>query len=121
MLDSQRTRRRARRKTRVRRKVWGNDERPRLSVYKSLKHIYAQVVSDKRGATLAFASTVSKELRGKLSNTKNKDAARQVGILLARLCKEKNITNVVFDRGGFLYHGRVQALAEAAREGGLVF
>jgi len=121
MLDSQREIGRERRKERVRKKVWGTDARPRVCVYRSLKHIYAQVISDERGMTLASVSTLSPELKGKLKKTKGIEAAKQVGQLLAQLCKEKKITNVIFDRNGFLFHGRVKALAEAAREGGLTF
>ena len=105
----------------MRKEVQGTDGRPRLCVFRSLKHIYAQVISDERGVTLATASTLSKELRGKLKKTKGVEAAKQVGTLLAQLCKEKNITQVIFDRNGFRYHGRVKALAEAAREGGVIF
>jgi large subunit ribosomal protein L18 len=104
----------------VRKKVWGSDARPRLCVYRSLKHIYAQVISDERGVTLASVSTLSPGLKGKLKATKGVEAAKQVGRLLAQICKEKNISRVVFDRNGFLFHGRVKALAEAAREGGLI-
>ena len=121
MLDSQREIGRKRRQRRVRKKIWGTDARPRVCVYRSLKHIYAQVISDERGATLTSVSTLSPELNGKLPKTKGLGAAKQVGQLLARICKEKKITNVIFDRNGFLFHGRVKALAEAAREGGLTF
>jgi large subunit ribosomal protein L18 len=105
----------------VRKKVWGTQARPRLCVFRSLKHIYAQVISDETGVTLASVSTLSKELKGKLKKTKGREAAKEVGHLLAQVCKEKNITGVVFDRNGFLFHGRVKALADAAREGGLIF
>lgn len=121
MLDSQREIGRKRRQERVRKNVLGTDIRPRVCVYRSLKHIYAQVISDEAGVTLAAASTLSKELKQKLQKTKGVAAAREVGLLLAKICKEKNITQVVFDRNGFLYHGRVKALAEAVREGGLKF
>jgi large subunit ribosomal protein L18 len=121
MLTNQRHLGRKRRQDRVRKKVWGTDLSPRLCVYRSLKHIYAQVISDEKGATLVSVSTLSKDLQGKLKKSKRVDAAREVGLALARLCKEKNITKVVFDRNGFIFHGRVQALAEAAREGGLIF
>lgn len=121
MLDNQKEIGRGRRQKRVRKKVQGTDGRPRLCVFRSLKHIYAQVISDEQGVTLATASTISKGLRGKLKKTKDVEAAKRVGALLAQICKEKNITKVVFDRNGFLYHGRVKALAEAAREGGLQF
>lgn len=121
MFDNRREIGRRGRKERVRKKIWGTDERPRLCVYRSLKHIYAQVISDEKGITLASVSTVAPEVRGKLKKSKGVDAAKQVGVLLAQVCKEKNIGNVVFDRNGFLFHGRVKALAEGAREGGLVF
>ena len=111
---------RARRQVRIRKKVFGTPERPRLNVFRSAKHIYAQVVDDMLGVTLASASTVDKDLRGSLSGKKI-DKAKQVGKSLAELCKQKNIEAVVFDRGGFRYHGRVKAIAEAAREGVLKF
>ncbi|HWP57149.1 MAG TPA: 50S ribosomal protein L18 [Candidatus Acidoferrales bacterium] len=119
MLSNQRAVGRLRRKRRVRKKVWGTDARPRLCVFRSLKHIYAQVISDERGITLAAASSLTPEI--KAVKAKKTETARAVGALLARICKEKNITQVVFDRNGFLYHGRVKALAEAARQGGLSF
>lgn len=112
---------RKRRHLRVRKRVSGTPERPRLSVYRSLKHIYAQVIDDTRGHTLVAASTLDPELRGKLQKTGNVEAAREVGRLIARRALEKGITKVVFDRGGYRYHGRVAALAEGAREGGLQF
>ncbi len=112
---------RRRRQKRVRKKVWGTDARPRICVYRSLKQIYTQVISDERGVTLASVSTLSKELRAKLKKAKGLEAARQVGLLLAQVCKGKKITSVVFDRNGFQFHGQVKALAEAAREGGLMF
>ena len=111
---------RQRRQTRVRRRVRGADARPRLSVFRSGKHIYAQVISDETGRTLASASTLSAELKeGKKSA--NKAAAKRVGARIAQVCQERGIRTVAFDRHGFLYHGRVQALAEAAREAGLQF
>ena len=121
MLDSRRDIGRKRRQKRVRKKVSGTDQRPRLCVFRSLKHIYAQVISDETGTTMASVSTLSGELKGKLKKTKGVEAAKQVGALLAKICKEKNINSVVFDRNGFLYHGRVKAVAEAAQEGGLKF
>jgi large subunit ribosomal protein L18 len=96
-------------------------ERKRLSVYRSSKHIYAQVIDDDRGITLASASSIEKSTRGALKTGANVDAAKAVGKLLAERAKEKGVTAVVFDRGAYLYHGRVRALAEAAREGGLKF
>ena len=110
-----------RRKRRVRKKVKGNSERPRLNVYRSNKHIYAQVIDDASGQTHVFASTLSPELRGTLKYTGNIEAAKKVGELIARKCLEKKITQVVFDRNGFLFHGRITALAQSARGGGLKF
>ncbi len=112
---------RKKRHLRVRRKVMGTPERPRLSVYRSLRHMYAQLIDDVSGNTLVFASTLDMDLRGQLTVAGNKDAARQVGELLAKRALEKGIEQVVFDRGGNLYHGRVQALAEGARSQGLKF
>lgn len=110
---------RLKRKARVRRKLRGTAERPRLSVYKSLKHIYAQVVDDDSGKTLAFASSLSKELKGKSAEGDKKDDAKRVGALIAERCKGAKIEAVVFDRNGFPYHGRIAAVADAAREAGL--
>jgi large subunit ribosomal protein L18 len=104
---------------RLRRRLSGTTERPRLSVYRSGKHIYAQVIDDLRSVTLAAASSLDKDLRS--GSGANIDAARKVGELLAKRAQEAGITSVVFDRGGFLYHGRIAALAEAAREAGLKF
>lgn len=112
---------RKRRHLRVRKKVFGTPERPRLSVYKSLKHIYAQVIDDTRGITLAAASTLSPEIRDQVNGKKNIEAARLVGRLIAEKAKARGITKVVFDRGGYKYHGRLAALADAAREQGLEF
>lgn len=116
--------RRARRRRihyRVRKHVAGTPVRPRLAVFRSLKHVYVQAVDDRHGRTLASASTLDPELRGKLRTGGNVDAARAVGALIAQRLKGMGIETVVFDRGGYLYHGRVKALAEAAREGGLKF
>jgi large subunit ribosomal protein L18 len=110
-----------RRHRRVRKKVFGTPERPRLCVYRSVKHIYAQVVDDVAGRSLLAVSTLSEPLKGKLGSTSNRDAATQVGTLLAEQAKKAGITAVCFDRGGRKYHGRVKALAEAARKGGLQF
>lgn len=112
---------RKKRHLRVRKKVNGTAERPRLNVYRSLKHIYAQLIDDKSGCTLVSASTLDLDLRGILTASGNKEAARQVGELLAKRAQEKDIVAVVFDRGGYLYHGRVRALAEGARSQGLKF
>mgnify|MGYP005838261527 CR=1 FL=1 len=123
MSRQTRQERRRRRHLRVRRKVFGTPERPRLSVYRSLKHMYAQVVDDTRGHTLVFVSTLDPALRETLqqSDGGKVEAARKVGLELARRALDKGVTRVVFDRGGFLYHGRVAAVAEGAREGGLQF
>ena len=109
------------RKERIRKKVAGSTERPRLTIYKSLKHLHAQVVVDSSGRTLVSASTLSKELKGKLDEGDKKAAAKQVGLLIAEKCKGAKIEKVVFDRNGFPYHGRVAAIADGAREGGLQF
>jgi large subunit ribosomal protein L18 len=112
---------RIRRHQRVRQKVNGTKEQPRLCVFRSLKHIYAQVVDDSQGRTLVAASTLDEEIT-KDGNKKNKTSqAEMVGTLLAKRATEKKISQVAFDRGGFKYHGRVKALAEAARKGGLKF
>ncbi len=111
---------------RRRRRVRGNlrqarSQRLRLSVFRSHKHIYAQIIDDDRGATLAAASTLDGDLRSGVARTGSKDAAGAVGKLVAERAKAAGVSEVVFDRGGYLYHGRVQALAEAAREAGLMF
>ena len=114
---------RQRRHKSIRRKISGDAGRPRLSVFRSLKHTYAQLIDDNVGVTLVSASTLSDEVRKELGNgdhTKT-DASKAVGKVLARLALEKGIKQARFDRGGYLYHGRVQALADAAREGGLEF
>ena len=109
---------RIKRHKRVRSKISGTRERPRLCVFRSAKHIYAQIIDDVNGKTLVSASTMEKSFT---ENGGNKDAAKKVGVLVAERALEKKIDTVVFDRGGFVYHGRVQALAEGAREGGLKF
>jgi large subunit ribosomal protein L18 len=109
------------RKRRIRKKISGSGERPRLSVFRSARHIYAQIVDDLQGHTLVAASTLSKEIREKLSGLKKGETAKEVGRLLAAKAQEKGISQVVFDRNGFLYHGRVKAVAESCRENGLVF
>ena len=110
-----------RRERRVRTKLRRKATRPRLSVFRSGRHIYAQVIDDAKGITLATASSLDKELRGKLKTGADKEAAKQVGLLVAVRAKAAGIEAVVFDRGGRLYHGRVKALADGAREGGLLF
>jgi large subunit ribosomal protein L18 len=112
---------RLKRKKRVRGKIVGTEARPRLSIFRSAKHIYVQAVADDLGRTLAEASTVSPEIKETLGGLKKVDAAKQVGKLVAQRLLKKGITEAVFDRGRFLYHGRVKALAEAARESGLKF
>ncbi len=109
---------RLQRHKRVRGKVSGTTERPRLSVFRSSKHIYAQIIDDTKGTTLCAASTLDKGFEG---YTGNAEAAKKVGEAVAERAKKMGITEVVFDRGGFIYHGRVKALAEGAREGGLKF
>ncbi len=110
------------RKKRVRKRVRGTDGRPRLSIYRSSKHMYAQVISDASGKTLVSASTLSNELNEMLQKkTATVNAAKEVGTLIARKCQEQGIQQVIFDRNGFLYHGRIRAVAEAAREAGLQF
>jgi large subunit ribosomal protein L18 len=114
--------RRERAHLRVRKRVRGSAERPRLSIYKSLRFIYAQVIDDDKGTTLVAASSADPALREQLGKaTASKAAARAVGELVAARAKEHGVDKVVFDRGGYVYHGRVQALAEAAREKGLQF
>ena len=109
---------RLKRHKRVRSKISGTPERPRLNVFRSGTNIYAQIIDDVNGATLVSASTVEKEFEGAAGNC---EAAKKVGLLLAERAKAKEIEEVVFDRGGYVYHGRVAALAEGAREGGLKF
>lgn len=106
---------------RVRKRVRGTSDRPRLSVFKSLKHIYAQIIDDDTGKTVAAASTLDKSLRGRLAKHDNIEAAKAVGELIAERAQSKGIKRVVFDRSGYIYHGRVKALADAARQAGLEF
>jgi len=110
-----------RRKKRVRKKVYGDAQRPRLAVFRSLRHIYAQIIDDEGGFTLAAASTLSDKLGDKVGNMGNKEAAKLVGQALGRKATSLGIRSVRFDRKGYQYHGRVRALAEGAREAGLVF
>lgn len=112
---------RRRKHVRVRKKIAGTPARPRLCVFRSNMHIYAQVIDDSTGATLAAASTLDKDIKAKLPSGSTKDGAREVGDLVARRAIEKGFSEVVFDRSGYIYHGRVAALAEAAREAGLTF
>ncbi|MCP9469079.1 MAG: 50S ribosomal protein L18 [Nitrospira sp.] len=110
-----------RRRRRVRNAIFGTPERPRLNVFRSNAHIYAQVINDLEGKTLAAASSLDKSLRASLKSTGNIEAAKAVGKLVAERAKAANVSAVVFDRGGRMYHGRIKALADAAREGGLQF
>ncbi len=117
-----RTERRLRRKKRVRKKVKGNPEKPRLCVFRSTQHIYAQIIDDSEGRTLAEASSLSDDLRARIGkDSGNKKGAAVVGSAIGKLALSKGIIKVAFDRNGFLYHGRVKALSDAAREGGLEF
>ena len=112
---------RLKRKKRIRKKVNGDGERPRMSIFRSAKHIYAQVVDDTSGNTLVHVSTLTKDLKAGSAEATKSDAAKLVGKAIAEACKAKGITKVAFDRNGFIYHGRVKALADAAREAGLDF
>ncbi len=109
------------RQKRVRKKVFGTAERPRLNVYRSLNNIYAQIIDDESGKTLVSASTLDKDIKASLSSTGNKEAAKAVGEAVAKKALENGIENVVFDRAGYLYHGRVKELADGARNAGLKF
>ena len=106
-------------RSRIRKKVKGVDARPRLAIFRSINHIYAQVINDTTGVTICSASSVEKA--NAVGNGGNIDAAKTIGRLIAERAKDKGVTNVVFDRGGYIYHGRIKALAEAAREAGLQF
>ncbi len=106
---------------RIRNRLSGTTTRPRLAVFRSNNHMYAQIIDDTVGNTLAAASTLEKEVKTELEKTNNVEAAAYLGKVIAKRAKDKGITEVVFDRGGFLYHGKIKALAEAAREAGLVF
>jgi large subunit ribosomal protein L18 len=112
---------RHRRRLRVRKRIQTAEDRPRLSVFRSLKHIYVQVIDDIEGHTIAAASTLDKEIRGQVTGLKKTEQARIVGETLARRAKARGVEKVVFDRGGYKYHGRVRSLAEGARAGGLDF
>ncbi len=112
---------RERRKLRIRHKIQGTAERPRLSVFRRLSHIYAQVIADVSGKTVGHCSTLAKDVKGPADDLNKSDAAKLVGKTIAAQLKAKGITKIVFDRNGYLYHGRIKALAEGAREGGLEF
>jgi large subunit ribosomal protein L18 len=119
MLDNRREAARKLRQARVRRKLRGSAERPRLCVFRSERHTYVQVISDDTGTTLLAASTLAPDVRGQVKKTATVAAAKAVGEAVAKRCLERGITTAVFDRNGFLYHGRVRAVAEGAREAGL--
>jgi len=119
--QSQKSLSRLKRKIRVRKKIRGASDRPRLNIFKSAKHIYAQLIDDTNGSTLASVSTLLDAVNDDLKYTGNIEAAKKVGASIAKVALEKGITSVVFDRNGFLYHGRIKALADAARENGLSF
>jgi len=119
--SAERRQARLKRQTRVRQKVRGTEERPRLCIFRSAKHMYAQIIEDTTGKTLVSVSTVCKDVAGAVKYPGNIEAAKAVGTAIAKQALDKNIKQVVFDRNGFLYHGRVKALADAAREAGLSF
>lgn len=122
MINKDATHRRAKIKASIRKKISGTAQRPRLTVYRSLGNIYGQIIDDVSGKTLVAASSISKEVKAELVSAKSKkEKSLAVGKILAKKALEKNIQNVVFDRNGYLYHGRVKALADGAREGGLKF
>jgi large subunit ribosomal protein L18 len=112
---------RLRKHLRVRKKINGTQERPRMNVFRSLNNIYVQIIDDTTGNTLVSASTLDTAIKGKVANSGNKEAAKEVGKLIASKAIDKGIKQVVFDRGGYIYHGRVKELADAAREAGLDF
>ena len=114
-------RNRQKRHERVRRKVYGTADKPRLNVYRSLNHIYAQLIDDNNGNTLVAASSLDKEISEKVESISNKETAKLVGELVGKRALEKGIEEVIFDRGGYIYHGRVKELADGAREAGLKF
>jgi large subunit ribosomal protein L18 len=122
MITKSRHDKRARIKFRVRKKIKGTAARPRLTVYRSLHHLYAQIIDDSQSKVITMASTLSKDLRDDLKGVKEaKERAKRVGMLVARLAMEKEVKEVVFDRNGYMYHGVVKSLADGAREGGLKF
>ncbi|MBP1153571.1 MULTISPECIES: 50S ribosomal protein L18 [unclassified Paenibacillus] len=121
ITKSDKNKARLKRHLRVRKKIQGTTERPRLNIFRSSKHMYAQLIDDVKGVTIASASTQDKELKEGIGNGGNIGAATKVGALIAERAKKAGVVQVVFDRGGYLYHGRVKALADAAREAGLEF
>lgn len=112
---------RLKRKERIRKKIFGTDEKPRFTVFKSNRYLYAQLIDDMKGETLVFASTQNPSLREHLKSTKDQEAAKRVGELVAKAALEKGIRKVVFDRNGYLFHGKIKAMADTAREAGLEF
>ena len=120
-MSTHKTDTRIKRKKSIRKRVAGDNERPRLSVFRSAQHIYAQVIDDNERKTLAAASTLDSKIKETVTGHKKKDRAKQVGKAIAEICLSKGIDKVVFDRNGFIYHGRISALADGAREGGLKF
>lgn len=120
-VSEARTESRRRIRSRIRRRLKGSGERPRLAVFKSGRHIYAQVIDDTTGATIAHASSLDASVKSEKKPGANRETATRVGTLVAERAKEKGVARVVFDRGGYIYHGKVKALAEAARQGGLEF
>lgn len=122
MIKKNRNKSRERIKQHIKKTLYGTGERPRLAVYRSLKHLYAQLIDDEKGNTIAFISSRSKEIQEQLSQTKNNlEKAKIVGMSLAKKALNKNITTAVFDRAGYKYHGKIKAIADGAREGGLKF
>lgn len=120
MIHKNTEERRQKKKVRIRKKIFGTSERPRFTVYRSLNHLYAQIIDDTTGKTLVSTSTVAKDLREELKNVKSpKEVCKKIGAAAAKKALEKNIKEVVFDRNGYLYHGRVKAVADGAREAGL--
>lgn len=120
-IKSERARKRARRAFRIRKTIEGTAERPRLAVFRSNKHMYAQIIDDLHGKTLATASTLTADVKAQINGLKKGEEATKVGLKIAEMAKAAGITSVVFDRSGYPYHGRVEALAKGAREGGLQF
>jgi large subunit ribosomal protein L18 len=122
MIQKNTKKRLAKKQARIRKKIAGTPQRPRLAIFRSAKHAYAQIIDDTTGKTLVFVSTLSKELKEEVKQAKTPIARfKMIGVAVAKKALEKNIKEIVFDRGGYLYHGRVKALADGAREGGLKF
>ena len=122
MISKNTVERKIRKKARIRKKIQGTSKRPRLTVFRSLRHVYAQIIDDSNGKTIVSASSLSKDLRDQVKAAKSEqEVCKLIGMTAAKLALELNIKEVVFDRNGFLYHGRVKAVADGAREGGLKF